>query len=1211
MKDKLVIFLLKIKRFVIKNKIAVGVVTLLLIASLVVYKIVFAGEDIYADKISISGASISSISTGTSPFDTTEDKGCSIITNPGCDESSNDNIVRTFDTFDINIGYTTILNDTISEATTLQREIVFVIDFPDNYIVSENNLGIINLRPIMLNGDMTYTVVEEEGNTNKFAITVVSDISYNEGTNPTSSESQNLKFQVGGAPNNADLTPESIEVYESTKKTNATSSTISEITNGQIVVTSKVSIEAKLVGSYAFKKELSQNRTIPFGVLVKLVGIGDSDKGVKGATYPLSFDLDIDATRSTPIGQNTTLTYTEGSAILYQASSNLFGIPNGIITNDYDSSIAAYNSGEIVEDQTDHSILTISGMQSNGIFPRAFSDEENIIGTYYGEFLSIRGSGDVANYTITISVKDNGDPIDGVNISSEEITIKDNYLSNGYTNEITPTTTTSISIKDSENSATINSISDGEISFISLTSVYGKSADKVSNVKLKQGVIIPKNMLFLLYGDNAEDPYFVVESNIGLTTDDITTSIYISDNDELDENDENITFDELISGKDEEQESLEIEKHYIFVIFETDTITTLNPSTWIKYSFRNKLSEDAPAGAVAGKYTYQSEFTIDNVVTLNATDKELLYTAFKAKTDLELKDSEGNTDFSSSYDKALTWSISPTVKSNIDILNAADLNLANITINAYISPGLNYTANSQYLEPDSTTTQSGGEYNGYTKLTYILNGYKINDYIDQIYFDTYIDLKATTTQRVVIIINAETESGKTDSSNISERTTSKEIYIFGSSAVMFRQVAVTPIVKYSDNMNINYKTEIYNGTESDIATISTINILPYNGDSNSDYNGSYYLESTPNGAYCTNTAASTFINHIDTYASSDEWYLCSNNDTKEKKAMVTAIKVDKALSAGAITDVSFTLNADDAENGDVFSTTAYVKYDNIYEVTNSAKAEISAIRLTGKVWEDFSYDGERDSTERELSDIVLELYDSEDVLIDETTSNENGNYSFNSLETGKSYYVKARYDSEKYFPTKINESLLPAYKSVFTSQTEGDEVYAISPSYTVGQTTTSINNINLGLALKKTFALSINKYITKVVVSSIFAADKVYTFDKVKTAKIDVKDMSKVTIKVVYTLEIENIKYYPGYATEIIDYAPSGMAFDEDYVENEGWEVDDNGFLVNRTLSDEIIYGGDKKYLTIAFYITSKEAGEFVNSASIYDLQPLVLGTDE
>jgi len=71
------------------------------------------------------------------------------------------------------------------------------------------------------------------------------------------------------------------------------------------------------------------------------------------------------------------------------------------------------------------------------------------------------------------------------------------------------------------------------------------------------------------------------------------------------------------------------------------------------------------------------------------------------------------------------------------------------------------------------------------------------------------------------------------------------------------------------------------------------------------------------------------------------------------------------------------------------------------------------------------------------------------------------------------------------------------------------------------------------------------------------------------------------------------------------------MAFNEDYTENEGWEVDDNGFLVNRTLGDEIIYGGDKKYLTIAFYITSKEAGEFVNSASIYDLQPLVLGTDE
>ena len=55
------------------------------------------------------------------------------------------------------------------------------------------------------------------------------------------------------------------------------------------------------------------------------------------------------------------------------------------------------------------------------------------------------------------------------------------------------------------------------------------------------------------------------------------------------------------------------------------------------------------------------------------------------------------------------------------------------------------------------------------------------------------------------------------------------------------------------------------------------------------------------------------------------------------------------------------------------------------------------------------------------------------------------------------------------------------------------------------------------------------------------------------------------------------------------------------------------GYLENNTLFDQLINSGEKKYLTIAFDITRKEAGSFVNYASVEDedLQILVVAENE
>ena len=55
----------------------------------------------------------------------------------------------------------------------------------------------------------------------------------------------------------------------------------------------------------------------------------------------------------------------------------------------------------------------------------------------------------------------------------------------------------------------------------------------------------------------------------------------------------------------------------------------------------------------------------------------------------------------------------------------------------------------------------------------------------------------------------------------------------------------------------------------------------------------------------------------------------------------------------------------------------------------------------------------------------------------------------------------------------------------------------------------------------------------------------------------------------------------------------------------------DGGVVIYRTLSDSLIYENDKIYLTIAFDITRKEAGSFINMASVDDLQILGGGKGE
>ena len=68
------------------------------------------------------------------------------------------------------------------------------------------------------------------------------------------------------------------------------------------------------------------------------------------------------------------------------------------------------------------------------------------------------------------------------------------------------------------------------------------------------------------------------------------------------------------------------------------------------------------------------------------------------------------------------------------------------------------------------------------------------------------------------------------------------------------------------------------------------------------------------------------------------------------------------------------------------------------------------------------------------------------------------------------------------------------------------------------------------------------------------------------------------------------------------------MMFNPEDPINKGWELEDDGYLINKSLVNDLIYGKEKRHLTLALDIVRKEAGSFINYASVEDSDLQILG---
>ncbi len=576
--------------------------------------------------------------------------------------------------------------------------------------------------------------------------------------------------------------------------------------------------------------------------------------------------------------------------------------------------------------------------------------------------------------------------------------------------------------------------------------------------------------------------------------------------------------------------------------------------------------------------------------------------------------------------------------------------ISNLPIVFELPAGINYVYNKDYVLEPSITYKDGK-----TILTYNYDSVEPNSWIEPIYFDFNVDV-ASVTGRFEIKVSIGDVSNKNftitnDVSSIDKyKVVNKNVSIVNVEKVSYGQYIYDDNNKYISNIDKEdsfvFATKLHNNVGENINDLNVYTVLPYAGtEKESSFSGTYEIEELPSTALCTTDEPSMVTKSE--LVGQVTWQSCADfKKSNNRYSGFTAFKITyDSLSGNANAENKIKMYTIGNKPDDVYTFKSYLQYKNSdYKSFEDVKLEVISKKITGVVWEDFNVDGIMDDSEKKLSEIALKLYNSSDELIQTTTPNEKGVYTFSGILTGD-YYVVADFNTDKYGVTGApSEDFYDKTRlSVFTAVpiTEDEkEIYDIKPNdtkenedkkvetspeedneepmsivktdnITIGRETRIVRNINLGLSLRKIFGIKVNKYITRAEVTNALGVVTTRDYGKTKLAKLDVKNMNNLHIKVVYTLEIENIKYYPGYATLITELIPDGMSFNPEYAENKGWELSEDGLLTNRTLANELINEGQKKYLTVAFDITKKEAGSFVNFASVDELQILGGISDE
>ena len=976
------------------------------------------------------------------------------------------------------------------------------------------------------------------------------------------------------------------------------------------------STKAELIAkSYAGSKyTLDDNNTyMPFGILVG-IDLSKYSNSLSGLYFDNNFsikDLGVESGKNS-LEKDTTMSLTDKYGVFYNDTKDINILGSEDFPRDSKKSMNisnsyVYNSGNAV---LEGNTLNISGITTRGsyatynsegyVYDYIYNDIADAYGKNLIDSLKPKKNGNFivfGSYYITTNIGNtenskifrltgtlNDKQIDsyiGVNSGSNDSTITNNSIRK-----------TNVSIKKADDlTKTVDTLAYGEEFILEVRSTYN-SIDSDSdyslsgNISFTQGADSPASFIYTAYNESAEENkgYYLEynskaqsldEMRIILTdgTDDISLKTLEDYNSYYNKSIKSLKYD-TVKQSSSDGETKEIIKNGQEVIFRTKfKITSVSGSGKININVTN---------------TYNGITTSNGSTSINVTP-------YKARVSASIDGSGSETRVNLDSKTSSTITIYPKVELPLTLIstNPVDYNSVDMEITVSLPEHVNYRANNNYLAPKSV--------NGKT-IVYELNGAKLNEWISPIYLDVDYDIETPANIEELVQVqiskdNTTTDSNITDISTFDNKSSSVKITFLSSKDITYTINPNTNTISKGGSFEIS--ANIYNRKSTEELYL----IAAFPTDETGQIKASASFPNTQ-GMLCTTDNQPSVNNNIykDCTTDYEDDVLVDTESGLPITAIKTKITFDNT-NHYKFSGLKFNTSADSGYTN--YDTNVYIVNDSEVKNTIPIKVSVENYKITGNVWIDFNEDGILSDDEKKAESIEMELYDSENNLLypssegDETRARFNyskGVYTFEIYDSvPTSYYVVAKYNENRYSlsPTLVGSRNVSSSFRLEDGVARTDEI-------------TFRNNriadyINLGLMLKKNYKVKLNKYISSITTTNALGISNVKEYGKTSFAKLDIRDIDNMKIKVTYSIEIQNSGTYPGYVYRVIDMLPDGMTFNDSYEENKDWILNDDGTLENTSLSGTIIHEGEKKYLTLSLDISRKEAGTFVNYVSISD----------
>lgn len=316
-----------------------------------------------------------------------------------------------------------------------------------------------------------------------------------------------------------------------------------------------------------------------------------------------------------------------------------------------------------------------------------------------------------------------------------------------------------------------------------------------------------------------------------------------------------------------------------------------------------------------------------------------------------------------------------------------------------------------------------------------------------------------------------------------------------------------------------------------------------------------------------------------------------------------------------------TVSTNQVEKIELNSVIAYIEYDESEHVNpddgeNPDNPSSTKNKISGIAWIDANQDGRRDEDEEVLSGVqVMLLNKTKNELVKNSSTgkelveitNSEGRYTFNDIENGD-YIVIFLYDSSQYALTTyqkdgVEESVNS--DAVSMKIILNGEQKAAGVTNLIKISDENARNIDIGLCYAENFDLRLDKYISKISLTTPTIGTQVTTFNNSKLQKVEVldKNINQSSIVVEYKIVVTNEGRVAGYVKKLVDYLPNTSNFNAEL--NPDWYIsNENDCVYNASLANEKIEPGESKEvsLILSIKITDSNIGKtLTNVAEIYE----------